>query len=105
MSVDNLYYKMYNYGRIHEAEKKYQEAMVLYRKTWQFAINHKMAPIFALNLKSEIGNMLVEMGRYEEAIYYGKECEQESRQIGSKELLAKACQMLADADTRNLPRP
>ena len=97
MSVDNQYYKMYNYSRILGAEKKYQEAMVLYRKTWQFAINHKMAPIFALNLKSEIGNMLVEMGRYEEAISYGKECEQESRQIGSKELLANACQMLADA--------
>ena len=97
MSVDNQYYKLYNYGRILEAEKKYQEALVQFRKAWQFAINHKMAPIFALNLKSEIGNMLVEMGRYEEAVAYGKVCERQSRQIGSKELLANACQMLADA--------
>ena len=97
MTVNNLYYKMYNYGRILEAEKKYQEALAQFRRAWKFANSHKMDSIYALNIRSEIGNMLVEMGRYEEAVAYGKVCERQSRQIGSKELLANACQMLADA--------
>ncbi|MGI6222706.1 MAG: helix-turn-helix domain-containing protein [Prevotella sp.] len=97
LTVDNDYYIMYNYGRILKAEKKYDEAMKQFKKTWQFAESNKMAPIYSLNLRSEIGNLLVETGRYDEAIAYGLECEKESRKIGSMELLANACQMLADA--------
>ena len=98
-TADNEYYKMYNYGRILRAEKKYDEALKQFYATRDFAKAHHMTTMYDLNLLSEIGNLYVETSDYDKALAYGKQCAELSKQIGSKELLTNAYQMLADAYT------
>lgn len=46
---------------------------------------------------SEIGNIYLRTGRYDQTLVYGKRCEQMAKRVKSQELLANAYEMLADS--------
>ncbi|MDO4160439.1 MAG: tetratricopeptide repeat protein, partial [Prevotellaceae bacterium] len=94
---DDKYYLLYNKARILQAENKLEEALKMHMETLAFATKKNMGEQEKLIQLSEIGNVLVKLERYDEAIKYGDECMRSSIKLKNNDLLINAYHILADA--------
>lgn len=97
------YYNRYNWANILKAEGRYEEAIKAHKQALEYAKNTHFngspnrKKLFVLYQESEIGNLLIKLGKSNEAKTYGYKCAAHSKNIESNELLANAYKMLADA--------
>jgi len=91
------YFLIYNKARIQLLAGKPDEALRYHNEALTYARKKRMKPVFVLYQLSEIGNIYLRTGRYDQALVYGKRCEQMAKRVKSQELLANAYEMLADS--------
>lgn len=97
-SVNHGYYLRYNRARILQAQNRLGEALAMHFKTLDYAAVNRMDSVDRLVQMSEIGNVLVKLARYGEALAYGGECVSLSRRLGDSDLLINALHILSDAN-------
>ncbi len=99
-SGDNLnlaYYLLYNRARIWQARNELDSALSWHFKTLRFVGDNNMGDSYRLVQLSEIGNVLVKLDRYDEALKYGKMCMSLSGKLDDDELMINALHIMSDA--------
>lgn len=92
---ENDYYLLYNKARIMQAEGKFNEALLMHHRLLDMAKRRGMSELYSLIQYSEIGNVLVKIGRYSEARKYGEMCMGLSKRLGDNDLKINAYNIMA----------
>lgn len=102
---ENDYYLLYNKARIMQAGGRFNEALQMHHRLLDMAKRRGMAELYSLIQYSEIGNVLVRLGRYSEARKYGEMCmslsgrlSDDDLKINAYNIMAGACKGLGQAD-------
>lgn len=93
------YFLKYNSARIMQAEGNYAEAIDSHLAAIDLARSNGLDSIYVLYQESEIGNINVKQGDYEQAVAQGGKCRDMSLAIGSAEMLVNAYGILSKAYT------
>ena len=91
------YYQLYDEAHILNAEKRYAEAIRKHEQAREYAATHQMDSIYQLYQSSEIGLVYLNSHFYDQAISIAQQCSIQAQQLGSRELLANAYKILAEA--------
>lgn len=92
---ENDYYLLYNKARIMQARGWFNEALQMHYRLLDMAKRRGMSELYSLIQYSEIGNVLVKIGRYSEARKYGEICMSLSRRLGDDDLKINAYNIMA----------
>ena len=96
-SVNQDYYLLYNRARILQARNELVSALDFHYRTLRFVERNAMGDAYRLVQISEIGNVLVKLDKYEEALEYGRQCMELSAKLGDDELMINALYIMSDA--------
>ena len=91
------YYQLYDEAHILNAEKRFAEAIRKHEQAREYAATHQMDSIYQLYQSSEIGLVYLNSHFYDQAISIAHQCSIQAQQLGSRELLANAYKILAEA--------
>lgn len=96
-SVNQDYYLLYNRARILQARNELDSALDFHYRTLRFVERNAMGDAYRLVQISEIGNVLVKLDKYDEALEYGRLCMELSAKLGDDELMINALYIMSDA--------
>lgn len=96
-NVNQGYYLLYNRARILQARNELVSALDFHYRTLRFVERNAMGDAYRLVQISEIGNVLVKLDKYEEALEYGRQCMELSAKLGDDELMINALYIMSDA--------
>lgn len=91
------YYQLYNEAHILNAEHRYAEAIEKHEQARQYAADQQMDSLYQLYQNSEIGLIYLNSHFYNQAISIAERCTLQAKRLNSRELLANAYKILAEA--------
>ena len=91
------YYQLYNEAHILNAEHRYAEAIEKHEQARQYAADQQMGSVYQLYQDSEIGLIYLNSHFYNQAISIAEQCTLQAKRLNSRELLANAYKILAEA--------
>ena len=93
------YFLKYNSARISQAEGNYDRAVKEHLDAISLARNGGLDSIYVLYQESEIANLNVKQGAYEQAVAQGRKCMDMSQRMDNAEMLVNAYGILSKAYT------
>lgn len=91
------YYLLYNRARLYNVEGNPTMAIDYHKKAYQWAIDKRLGTANELFQLCEIGEIYLAEGKCDEAIAYGRRCENPARENNELDLLTSVYKLMADA--------
>lgn len=96
-NVVNGYFLIYEQARLERAKKRFAEAAALHVKARRYAVRHGMPAVYVLFQDSELGNLMVAGGKWDDALAMGRRCLSVADSISEKDMMINSYKMMADA--------
>lgn len=96
-SVRDRYFLIYEHARLEHARRHIVLAEALHKQARTFAEKNKMPEVYVLYQNSELGNIMVEQKRWQEALTMGHKCLLTADRLKEKDLTINSYKMIADA--------
>lgn len=96
-NVTNGYFFIYERARLEKAKKMYREAAASHMEARRYAVEHGMSDIYVLFQDSELGNLMICEGKWNDALNMGRKCLEAAEKIPSKDMMINSYKMIADA--------
>lgn len=91
------FYSLYNRGIVDQAANRFESAIKYHLQALDYAINHKMAPMYYITQYAELADIYISQKKPDEAIYYALILADSARKVHDLGLLREAYKSMEEA--------